>query len=66
MNKDKLLLVLKFPTIPLHNNESERGARVQVRKRDVSLHKITPEGTKALDTFLTLKETTRKCGINFL
>jgi len=65
MNKDKLLLVLKFPTIPLHNNESERGARVQVRKRDVSLHTITPEGTKALDTFLTLKETTRKCGINF-
>lgn len=64
-NKEKLLLVLKFPDIPLHNNESERGARAQVRKRDVSLHTITKEGTKALDTFLSLKETTKKCGINF-
>lgn len=65
VNKEKLLLVLKYPNIPLHNNESERGARAQVRKRDVSLHTITQEGTKALDTFLSLKETTRKCGINF-
>lgn len=64
-NKEKLLLVLKYPNIPLHNNESERGARAQVRKRDVSLHTITREGTKALDTFLSLKETTKKCGINF-
>ena len=57
--------MLKYPNIPLHNNESERGTRAQVRKRDVSLHTITPEGTKALDTFLSLKETTRKWGINF-
>lgn len=64
-NKEKLLLVLKYPNIPLHNNESERGARAQVRKRDVSLHTITREGTKALDTFLSLKETTKKCGVNF-
>lgn len=64
-NKIQLLMVLKYPNIPLHNNESERGARAQVRKRDVSLHTITPEGTKALDTFLSLKETTKKCGANF-
>lgn len=64
-NKDKLLLVIKFPSVPLHNNESERGARAQVRKRDVSLHTITSEGTKALDTFLSLKETTKKLGVNF-
>lgn len=64
-NKEKLLLVLKYPDIPLHNNESERGARAQVRKRDVSLHTITNEGTKALDTFLSLRETTKKCGVNF-
>ena len=65
LKKEKLLLVLKYPNIPLHNNESERGTRAQVRKRDVSLHTITSEGTKALDTFLSLKETTRKWGINF-
>ncbi|MEI7463496.1 MAG: transposase, partial [Candidatus Taylorbacteria bacterium] len=64
-NKDKLLQVLNNPEIPLHNNASELGARVQVRKRDVSLHTITPEGTRAVDTFLSLKETTRKLGVNF-
>ena len=64
-NKDKLLQVLSNPQIPLHNNESELGARVQVRKRDVSLHTITPDGTKAQDTFLSLKETSRKLGVNF-
>lgn len=64
-NKSKLLQVLINPEIPLHNNESELGARAQVRKRDVSLHTITSEGTKAVDTFLSLKETTKKLGVNF-
>ncbi|MGA7608023.1 MAG: hypothetical protein WCA79_19080, partial [Anaerolineales bacterium] len=35
-NKDALLLVLKFPELPLHNNPAELGARRRVRKRDVS------------------------------
>jgi len=64
-NKDKLLLVLSNPEIPLHNNASELGARAQVRKRDVSLHTVTPDGTESVDTFLTLKETTKKLGVNF-
>ena len=62
--KAHLLLALKYPEIPLHNNESELAARVQVRKRDVSLHTITEEGTKANDTFLTITETCKKLGIN--
>jgi regulator of replication initiation timing len=49
--KDELLLVLKYPEIPLHNNAAELGARVIARKRDVSLHTMTQEGTKANDTF---------------
>ena len=64
-NKDKLLQILTNPELPLHNNKSELGARAQVRKRDVSLHTITPDGTKAVDTFLSLKETTKKLGVNF-
>ena len=59
-NKDELLLVLKYPELPLHNNESELGARAQTRKRDVSLHTITDEGTKAQDTFLTIGQTAIK------
>ena len=64
-DKERLLLILDYPEIPLHNNEAELGARVQVRKRDVSLHTKTEEGTKAQDTFLSIKETARKLGVNF-
>lgn len=62
--KENLLMVLKYPEIPLHNNEAELGARAQVRKRDVSLHTITHEGTKANDTFLTIVQTCKKLGVN--
>ncbi len=62
--KGSLLLVLKFPELPLHNNASELGARQQVRKRDVSLHTMVPEGTKANGTFLSIVETCKKLGIN--
>jgi hypothetical protein len=62
--KDNLLLVLKYPEIPLHNNASELAARVMARKRDVSLHTMTTEGTKANDNFLTIVETCKKLGIN--
>jgi len=62
--KGSLLLVLKFPELPLHNNASELGARQQVRKRDVSLHTMVPEGTKANDTFLSIVETCKKLEIN--
>jgi hypothetical protein len=62
--KGNLLLVLKFPQIPLHNNDSELAARQQTRRRDVSLHTMVPEGTKANDTFLSIVQTCKKLGIN--
>ena len=62
--KGSLLLVLKFPELPLHNNASELAARQQVRKRDVSLHTMVPDGTKANDTFLSIVETCKKLRIN--
>ncbi|AKB24936.1 Mobile element protein [Methanosarcina sp. MTP4] len=49
-NKESLLMVLILPEIPLHNNAAELAARAKVRKRDVSLHSVTDEGTKANDT----------------
>ena len=63
-NKQELLVVLENPEVPLHNNAAELGARVQVRKRDVSLHTITDEGTKAQDMFLTIVQTAKKIGVN--
>lgn len=62
--KNELLLVLKHPNLPLHNNAAELAARAQVRLRDVSLHTKTEEGTKAKDTFLSIFQTAKKLGIN--
>ena len=36
--REELLTVLSYPSVPLHNNASELGARVSARRRDVSLH----------------------------
>ena len=62
--KESLLMVLRLPEIPLHNNEAELGARVKVRKRDVSLQTITEEGTKANDSFMTIVQTAKKLGVS--
>ena len=60
-----LLMVLKHPEIPLHNNPAELEARRRVRKRDVSFGPRTQDGLKAWDTFMSLVATTRKLGISF-
>ena len=59
----ELLLVLKYPELPLHNNASELGARVQARARDISLHTMSKEGTKIKDTFMTISQTAKKLGV---
>ena len=63
--KRSLLMILKHPEIPLHNNPAELGVRKRVRKRDVSFGTRTREGTKAWDTFMTLAATAKKLGISF-
>lgn len=62
--KANLLLVLKYPHIPLHNNASELGARRQARYRDVSLQTQNQRGTDAKDTMLTITQTARKLGVS--
>jgi hypothetical protein len=64
-NKSALLLVLKFPELPLHNNPAELGARGRVRKRDVSFGPRTEDGKQAWDTFMTLAATTKKLDVSF-
>lgn len=63
--KSNLLLVLKYPELPLHNNPAELGARQRVRKRDVSFGPRTQDSVRAWDTFATLAATTKKLGISF-
>ncbi len=62
--KENLLTVLKHPELPLHNNASENGARVEKRRADVSLQTKTDEGTRAKDTMMSIVETCRKLGVS--
>jgi len=63
-NKEKLLRVLDFPDLPLHNNAAELAARRVVRKRDISLHTMTKWGTELRDAFLSIVETAHKLGVS--
>ena len=62
--KKELLLVLKYPWLPLHNNDAELGARVEKRRQDVSLQTKSNDGTTAKDSFLTITQTAKKLGVN--
>ncbi len=64
-HKDALLLVLKLPELPLHNNPAELGARRRVRKRDISFGPRTEDGKQAWDTFMTLAATSKKLKVSF-
>jgi hypothetical protein len=62
--KVELLTVLSVPEVPLHNNDSELGARVSARRRDVSLHSRSERGVRAMDIFTTLVQTSKKLSIS--
>ena len=64
-NKKELLLVLKRPDIPLHNNLSERDIRTYVIKRKISGSTRSENGRRCRDTFTSLIKTCKKQGINF-
>ena len=64
-HKGQLLMVLRHPEIPLHNNPAELAARGRVRKRVVSYGPRSEKGAKAWDTFQTLLGTAKKLGVNF-
>ena len=59
-----MLLALEYPDIPLHNNAAELAARRKVRKRDVSLHTMSPKGTRVQDAYLSIIETAKKLKVS--
>jgi hypothetical protein len=63
--KEKLLVVLDHPEVPLHNNPAELGARQRVRKRDVSFGPRSETGRRAWDAFMTVAETAKKLEVSF-
>lgn len=64
-NKKELLLMLKRPDIPLHNNLSERDIRAYVIKRKISGSTRSENGRRCRDTFTSLIKTCQKQKINF-
>ena len=62
--KKQLLIVLKHPYVPLHNNAAELDARKEVRYRDISFQTRNQRGTQAKDVFFTIIQTCKKLGIN--
>ena len=63
--KSHLLMLLRHPEIPLHNNAAELAARLRVRKRVVSYGPRSEKGIRAWDTFNTLYGTAKKLGVSF-
>ena len=63
--KDELLLVLKRPDVPLHNNMGEQNIREYVKKRKISGSTRSDPGRRCRDTFTSLKKTCRKMGLSF-
>ena len=64
--KQELLRVLERAETPLHNNSSETCARAAKIKLKISGGTRSDLGQKVRDTFLSLKQTCLKFGINFI
>ena len=64
-NKEKLLLFLTYPQLPLHNNMAETDVRERVIKRKISLQNRSKKGMRAWDLMLSLVSTCRKIKISF-
>ena len=63
--KDRLLLVLKYPQIPLHNNPAEIALRELVIKRKISIGTRSEDGRIAWENMMSILDTCRKQGISF-
>ncbi len=61
--KEELLLVLKFPEIPLHNNPAELALREGVVKRKISNGTRSDDGKAAWENMMSGMDTCRKHGI---
>ena len=61
--KADLLTVLRHSDMPLHNNSAELGARVNARRRDISLQTKNILDTRTLDTLTSIVQAAKKLGV---
>lgn len=63
--KERLLVPLYHPHVPLHNNDAERPLREPVIRRRISGGTKSEEGRQAWENILTIRDTCRKHGVSF-
>ena len=63
--KEKLLVILDHPEVPLDNNEAERALREFVIKRLVSHGTRCEAGKNSWENMMTILDTCRKNGVSF-
>lgn len=63
--KDRLLLVLDYPAIPLHNNPAELDIREFVIKRKISYGTRSEDGRIAWENMMSILTTCKKHGVSF-
>ena len=64
--KEKLLLVLTYPQIPLHNNPAEIALRELVIKKRISYGTKSEDGKIAWENMMTILDTCRKHDVSFM
>lgn len=62
--KDRLLLFLKYPYIPIHNNQCEQDLRQFVIIRKISGETKSVRGDRSLERHLSIIQTAQKQGLN--
>ena len=63
--RDEMLKALDHPSLPLHNNDSERDIRGVAKRRNISGSTKSDLGRKFRDALMTLKQTCFRLGYNF-
>ncbi len=64
-NKDKLFTFLDYDGVPWNNNNAEHAVRAFTRLRNV-MSTSTPKGTREFATLMSIQQTLRNRGMNFL
>jgi hypothetical protein len=62
--KDRLLVFLKFPFLPIHNNTSEIAVRHPVLMRKISMGTKSEEGDRSVERHLSIIGTAGKQGLD--
>jgi hypothetical protein len=64
--REEMLKALDHPSLPLHNNDSERDIRSVAKRRNISGSTKSEEGRAFRDGLMTLKQTSARLGISFM